>query len=137
MENRGIRRKNGRETALLTIARLSAGGFAAGVVNGIFGNGGGILAVFLLGSVGSKLFEDKRGIFANVTAAILPMAIASALVYSSFSPPDMYDAVAVAAASLAGGGVGAFLLGRLDPDSLKRIFAVIMTVSGCIMLFAR
>ena len=61
-------------------ARLAAGGFAAGVVGGIFGNGGGVLVVFLLGSMAGRLFEDRREIFSNVTAAVLPMAVVSALI---------------------------------------------------------
>jgi uncharacterized membrane protein YfcA len=40
-------------------ARLAAGGFAAGVVSGIFGNGGGVLVVFLFGSMAGRLFGDS------------------------------------------------------------------------------
>ena len=115
-------------------ARLAAGGFAAGVVGGIFGNGGGVLVVFLLGSMAGRLFEDRREIFSNVTAAVLPMAVVSALIYSSFSPPSLADTVSVATASLAGGAVGALLLGKIKPEILKKIFAAVMIVSGAVVL---
>ena len=117
-----------------TVARLSAGGLAAGVVNGIFGNGGGVVVVFLFSSMASILFSTRREIFSNVTAAVLPIALTSALVYSSVSPPKASDAVAVGAASLAGGIAGAMLLGRIDPRALKIIFAVLMVISGILMI---
>lgn len=131
-----IRQKKTAESSMTakTAARLVAGGFAAGVVSGVFGNGGGVLIVFLFGSMAGRLFSDRRQIFSNVTAAVLPMAVVSALVYSSFSPPSLADAVSVAAASLAGGAVGALLLGKIRPDILKKIFAAVMIVSGGIML---
>ena len=117
-----------------TVARLSAGGLAAGVVNGIFGNGGGVVVVFLFSSMASILFSTRREIFSNVTAAVLPIALTSALIYSSVSPPKASDAVAVGAASLAGGIVGAMLLGKIDPRALKIIFAVLMVISGILMI---
>ena len=117
-----------------TVARLSAGGLAAGVVNGIFGNGGGVVVVFLFSSMASILFSTRREIFSNVTAAVLPIALTSALVYSSVSPPKASDAVAVGAASLAGGIVGAMLLGKIDPRALKIIFAALMVISGILMI---
>ena len=116
-----------------TVARLAAGGFAAGVVNGIFGNGGGVVIVFLLGSAGA-LFPEKRDIFANVTAAVLPIALTSALIYSSVSPPMMSDVIAVGAASLAGGIIGAVILGKVNARLLKMLFASLMIISGILML---
>ena len=123
-----------RELSAKTVARLGAGGLSAGVVNGIFGNGGGVVVVFLFSSMATVLFSDRREIFSNVTAAVLPIALTSALIYSSVSPPKASDAIAVGAASLAGGIVGAILLGRIDPRALKIIFAVLMVISGILMI---
>ena len=118
-------------------ARLAAGGFAAGVINGIFGNGAGVIIVFLIGCECRDIISDGREVFANVTAAVLPMALTSALIYSSYSTPSLADAVSVGAASLAGGIIGACLLGRISAVALKKIFAAVMIVSGGIMLFLR
>ena len=115
-------------------ARLAAGGFTAGVINGIFGNGAGVIIVFLIGGICKKQLPDARAAFANVTAAVLPMALTSALIYSSYSTPSLADAVSVAAASLAGGIVGACLLGKISATALKKIFAAVMVVSGVVML---
>ena len=116
-------------------ARLAAGGFAAGVINGIFGNGGGVLVVFLLGYACRERISDGRAVFSNVTAAVLPMALTSALIYSSYSPPNIADAISVGAAGLAGGIIGACLLGKISADALKKIFAAVMIISGGVMLF--
>ena len=115
------------------ICRLAAGGFAAGVVNGIFGNGGGVVVVFLFSGLWT-VFSDRREVFANVTASVLPIALTSALIYSSLTPPRASDVVKVGLSSLAGGIVGAFLLGRIDPRALKTIFAILMVASGIMMI---
>lgn len=117
--------------------RLAAGGFAAGVLNGIFGSGGGVLIVFLLRRMGKKLDVETEDVYSNVTAAVLPMALASAAVYSSFSAPPMSKAVSVAAAALAGGALGAFLIGKIKSVWLNRIFAAVMIVSGGLMIFLK
>ena len=117
-----------------TVARLAAGGFAAGVVNGVFGTGAGVVVVFLLAAVAGHLLEDKRRIFANVTAMVMPIATTSALVYATLVPPNPSDVVAVASASLAGGLVGATALGKIKIDALKALFAILMIISGVIML---
>ena len=114
--------------------RLAAGGFAAGVVSGIFGNGAGVIVVLLIGGICKELVPDPKAAFANVTAAVLPMALVSALIYSSYAPPNVADAVSVAAASLAGGIIGACLLGKIGVTMLKKIFAAVMIASGFIML---
>lgn len=120
----------------LTAARLGAGGFAAGVVSGIFGNGGGVLTVFLLGALWQKLFKDKREIYSNAPISMLPIALTSALVYSSGASPDKASLIAVAAASLLGGGAGALAMGKMKLKVLSKIFAGIMIVSGVIMLLS-
>ena len=114
---------------------LLAVGAAAGTVNGIFGTGGGTLLVLTLPFICGGL--EGRGLFANVSAAILPISVASALTYSGFSPVDLSKAVVVGGAALIGGAMGAYLLGRLNPKVLKLIFSVVMAVSGVVMLVGR
>ena len=117
-----------------TAARLASGGFAAGVVNGMFGTGGGVVVVFLLSALSARLFDDDRGVFANVTAIVLPIATTSATIYSILVPPSPANVIAVASASLVGGFLGAFALGKIKIDALKALFAILMIISGVIML---
>lgn len=115
--------------------RLIAVGMTAGVINGVFGTGGGTVIVFALSALAGRLFPDRRMIFANAIAIILPPAVVSTLVYASFSPPDPATVTAIALCSLAGGALGALLLGKLKGRVLRLIFAVLMILSGGIMLF--
>ncbi len=135
--NRSIQKSIHVPVSGKTAARLVAGGFATGVINGFFGSGGGIIAIFLLSSLKELDFDNRGDIFANVSAAILPISVASALVYSSISSPDMGEALSVAAAGLAGGAVGALLSKKISSAALNKIFAAVMIISGSVMLFSR
>lgn len=114
---------------------LAAVGAAAGAVNGIFGTGGGTVIVLALMWMLKDSLDDGRAVFANAPAAILPIAVVSAITYSSFSPPDMGRVVMIALSALGGGILGAVLLGRLRTRVLKIIFASVMIISGGMMLF--
>ena len=123
-----------KNTEIARIVILVALGAAAGTVNGLFGTGGGTLMVLLLPRVCKEL-EGGR-LFANVCAAILPISVVSAFTYSRFSPPDV-TAIWVAVSAVAGGAIGAVLLGRIKPRALKLIFSAVMAVSGVVMLVVR
>lgn len=118
-----------------TVVRLCALGAFAGLINGIFGSGGGVAIVLSLWTLTKGGLGDRRDVFANVTAMILPISLASALVYLKMSPPAMSDGVRIAAASLVGGSVGAILLGRLKLRVVKVIFSILLLISGGIMIF--
>lgn len=110
---------------------LMAVGGAAGAVNGLFGTGGGTVLVLALPLICREL--DGGRLFANVCATILPISLTSALIYWDHSAPDL-RALWVALAAVAGGAVGAFLLGKLKPTALKLIFSAVMAVSGAVMV---
>lgn len=124
-----------RRLSAIQVARLCALGGAAGVINGLFGAGGGVLIVFFLWGLASDQLHDRRRVFANVTAIILPISLASALVYFGLSTPDAASAVGVGIAAVIGGAVGAILLGKLNIDALRTAFAILLIVSGAIMIF--
>ena len=115
--------------------RLMALGLFSGVINGLFGSGGGVAIVLCLWYLARGELRDRREVFANVTAIILPVSLASSLVYLNMSPPKPSDAVPVGIAARVGGSVGGMLLGRLNITDLKRIFAVLMLLSGIVMIF--
>lgn len=118
-----------------TKVRLLALGALAGLINGIFGSGGGVAIVLSLWALAKGQLSDRRQVFANVTAMILPISLASALVYFRLSPPALTEGVGIGAAALVGGGIGALLLGRLKLKYVKLIFAALLIVSGAIMIF--
>lgn len=121
-------------TQIRRAVTLSLCGLAAGVINGLLGAGSGVLIVWALQwTLGDKL-TDSRDVFANATAVILPISLVSAISYF------LTDALPAAHLSryllpgVVGGLCGAYLLGRLPEHIVKRIFGLVVLVSGLIML---
>lgn len=107
-------------------------GCAAGAVNGIFGGGGGMIVVPLLTSVG-----QKPPLVAHATAilVILPVSLASAIVYLVGGWFDAELFVAVSIGVVLGGAAGAKLLGSITPAAATVAFAAVMFAAGVRMMF--
>ncbi|MEG2420613.1 MAG: TSUP family transporter [Oscillospiraceae bacterium] len=107
-------------------------GGAAGVVNGLFGGGGGMVLVPLL-TARCGLSQERA--FATSLFIILPLCVLSSALYLARGSLDL----AVAAPYLAGGLVGGFLGGklfqRLNMDWLRRGFALLILYGGVQSLF--
>ena len=104
-------------------------GFAAGCVNGRFGSGGGMLVVPALRAAG----EEQPQAQATTLAVMLPLSAGSAAAYAlraGVSAPALW----AAAGAAAGGAVGGWLLGKLSPLWLGRIFAAVTVWAGIRML---
>ena len=101
--------------------RLS--GAAAGLINGLFGGGGGMLLLPLLTRWGG--LEERRA-YATCVAAILPACAVSALTYVLGHRVD----VAALLPYLLGGAVGGFIGGRtygkVPLALLRKIFALFL-----------
>ena len=112
-------------------ALLSGGG--AGLLNGLFGGGGGTVLVPLLGE---KCGLDQRRAFATAVAVIVPLCVLSAGIYLWRGGMDW----AVAWPYLAGGCLGGVLGGRwfkgARMDWLRRIFALLLLYGGLRSLLA-
>ena len=117
------------------LARLFALGAFAGLINGLFGSGGGVAVVLSLWMLTGGGLGERKNVFANVTAIILPITLSSALVYFRLSSPAISTGLSVGSAAFVGGAVGALLLGKLDMKIMRKIFAVLLIVSGGIMIF--
>lgn len=108
-----------------------AGGLA-GVANGFFGGGGGMLLVPLLTG---RCGLDQRRAFATSVAIILPLCILSSAVYFFRGGLDLTAALPYLAGGLAGGWVGGRIFRRMNVDWLRRGFALLMLYGGCKSLF--
>lgn len=106
--------------------RYFAGGGAVGAANGLFGGGGGMLAVPLLERAGL----ETRQAHATAIAVILPTSLASGIVYAvgGFVPAAVL--VPVALGVTVGGFLGARLLPRLSVRALNILFGVLMLAAG-------
>ena len=106
-------------------------GAAAGLANGFFGSGGGIIAVPMLKKVG---FEPKKA-HAGSLALTLPLSTVSALFYIGNGSADYMSALKLIPLGLAGAAVGAFLMKRIPVRLLSGIFGVLLIGAGMRNLF--
>ncbi len=112
--------------------RSAFAGFLTGSVNGLFGGGGGMVAVPVLKNI---LGYDEKRSHATAILVIAPVCAVSALVYilnGSFRA-DVVIPAAIGAA--AGGYIGARLLNFLPATVVKIVFIAVMLTAGVRMLF--
>ncbi|RBP68357.1 hypothetical protein DES36_103119 [Alkalibaculum bacchi] len=118
--------KNINTNLLLAILGLSIG-----LLNGIFGSGGGIIAVLLMTHVLS--FENKMA-HATSISIILPLCIISSFVFIKNGFYDTGLIIRVALGSVIGGMVGAKLLCNISNTLIRKIFGIVMIISAVRML---
>ena len=106
-------------------------GAGAGLVGGIFGGGGGMLVVPAMTSVNKV---EAKIAHATAIAAILPLTIASSVVYGIKGNFDAKIFCYTVVGSIIGGVVGAGLLKKLSNDAISLIFYIVMIIAGCQML---
>jgi uncharacterized membrane protein YfcA len=108
-----------------------ATGLVTGAANGLFGSGGGTIAVpamvLLLGA-------DEHKAHATAIFIILPLTLVSVFFYIRGSYVDINLTYKVVQGGLVGGFVGAKLLAICPADLLRRIFAVFMILAGLRMI---
>lgn len=111
---------------------LILSGIFTGAVNGVFGGGGGMIAVPLLNSLLKKPTNVSH---ATAILVILPISFASGVIYLFHGYFDAELFISVGIGVLAGGFLGAELLGKLSAGSITLIFAIIMFAAGVKMIF--
>jgi uncharacterized protein len=97
-------------------------GFAAGILSGLFGVGGGILFVPTLLALGlSQLHAEATSLF-----AILPTVAVGAWRQHGYGNVRWRAALILGVASIAGVVAGGFLAKTLPEETLQKLFAVLM-----------
>ena len=108
-------------------------GLATGACNGLFGGGGGMVAVPLL----EKLLKmEPPKAHASAISIIFPLSAVTAAVYAVRGSVDWNTLAYVAPALTAGSMLGAKLTGKLKPEKLDGIFTALMFLAGVSMVFA-
>ena len=110
--------------------RSAATGFISGILNGMFGSGGGIAAVPLLERLG---VEPKKS-HATSVVIIFFLSIAATIGYCAGGSIDFQTAFSYIPAGIAGAVMGTVLLKKIDNSVLRRIFGVIMLISAVRMI---
>lgn len=107
-------------------------GLVTGMANGLFGSGGGTVAVpamvLLLG------VEDHRA-HATAISIILPLTVLSAFFYISNNYIDWGLTLKVVLGGVAGGFIGAKLLNKCPTGVLRKIFGIFMIFAGIRMIW--
>ena len=115
-------------TRFLIFSYLS--GILIGAVNGLFGAGGGIIAVPILEKTGL----NKKQSHANAVAVILPVSVLSGILYLLEGRVQFSDVSPYVLWGLIGSVLGTFMLKKISPLWLKRIFGIFVIYAGVRMI---
>ena len=115
-----------------TWRRPALAGAAAGLVNGFFGGGGGMVLVPLLAGWCGL---GQRKAFATSVAVIMPLCALSAGIYLFREGVDLAAALPYLLGGLIGGFAGGRLFKRLNMGWLRRLFALLLLYGGVRALF--
>ncbi len=107
-------------------------GCATGLVNGLFGGGGGMIAVPFLTYA---LKKEPKVAHATAILIILPLCIVSSLLYTSFGNFRVDIGLPVIIGVVLGGVAGSIILPKISAPVISIIFAVVMAGAGVKMLF--
>lgn len=102
-------------------------GAAAGLANGFFGAGGGMLLIPLL-TRWVKL--DERKAFASSIFIILPMCAASAVVYWIRVGLDFWAILPYLVGGLIGGIIGGAVFKKVPVKILRRVLGILIIYGG-------
>lgn len=122
---------------ILSLASVIAGGLFAGIINGLFGTGGGIITVYSLSHI--PYFKDlfgKKDIFAMTLISSFFMSVSSAFLNIRSGNASFSDVIPYALPAFTGGAVGALILDKIKVSFLSKLFSVIVIYAG-ITLFTR
>ncbi len=111
---------------LLTIA----GSVAVGLINGLLGAGGGMLAVPLLKKSGFSTKESH----ANSIAIILPLSVLSAGLYIWSGRVNISDSLIYLPTGILGAIIGAYVLKKIPDKWMRRLFGIFLIWAGARLL---
>ena len=106
-------------------------GLATGFINGLFGGGGGTVAVLIMESM---LKVNKKKSHATALAIVFPITVLSAVLYlikGYFTPSQ---GVPVTVGVIIGGLIGTKLLVKCNEKVIGIVFAVVLFLSGLKMV---
>ena len=121
------RQASGKKKAAMILA-----GLFIGAVNGLFGAGGGMLAVPCLTYIGSL---DEKSAHATAIALILPLCLVSSIAYGVGASFENGVILPTVLGVTIGGILGACLLKKLSSNVVSFLFYALMTFAGFKMIF--
>ena len=102
-------------------------GAAAGLANGLFGGGGGMVFLPIQSRWGNL---SQRKLYATCVGVIFPVCLVSAAVYLLRGGVSAVTALPYLAGGLIGGFLGGKLYGKISTKFLKWLFAAFLFYAG-------
>lgn len=115
---------------------LAISAIVAGLCNSLIGAGGGIIMSFSLSRLAGEDFPDKRNIYSNSQAAMIPGCALSCCIYSLRGSLNLASSRFLALPAAIGGIIGSLLLPKIKLGWLKGAFALLVVWSGYRMMTA-
>lgn len=107
-------------------------GFVAGILNGLFGSGGGVAAVPLLQKSGLATKPSH----ATSIAVTFVLSLVSAIFYFFRGSIDLSEALPLVPFGIAGAVLGCFLMKKIPTRMLRGIFGGILVISAARLFFS-
>ena len=130
-KNLPITKKLFRKESLLKYAWSTGKGFFIGIINGLLGAGGGMLAIPIL----TKSGLNQTQAHATSVAIIFPLSIFSAILYLNAGRVVFQDVYYYLPWGIAGAFIGVWLLPKIPRKLLRKLFALITIFAGLRLLF--
>lgn len=115
---------------------LALSSMAAGLCNSLIGAGGGIILSFCLSKLFSDDFDDKRNIYVNSQASMIPGCALSCAIYSMKGMLNVSGFSVLAIPAVIGGLIGSMILPKIRTGWIKSAFAILVIWSGYRMMTA-
>lgn len=110
--------------------KLVLSGIVIGIINSLFGAGGGMLAVPVLRKSGLQ----QKNAQASALAVILPLSVISTAAYLYKGYFSFYDGLRFIPFGLLGAFAGTLIMKRISEKLLQAVFSLLLIYSGLRML---
>ena len=106
-------------------------GFISGVINGLFGGGGGTILVLSLTFI---LGISQHKAQATAISIILPLSLMSSYIYYKNGFTAINITLQVAIGGIIGSYIGSNVLNKISADHLRKIFSFFMIIAAIRMI---
>ncbi len=110
--------------------KIGLAGIVSGFLNGLFGSGGGVVAVMFL----RPLLGDEKKAHASATLMILVMSLVSFTLYAIYGQVPWQEGLLFVPGGIVGSVIGTKLLKDMGSVALRRVFGAVLVISGVVMI---